>query len=103
MALRSRLDLQGFLETLLGSRNVYFQPPATIRMAYPCIVYELDGVNSRHADDLSYLKDARYQVTLIDRDPDSKLFFRLMELPKCSFSSRFASDDLNHFVFTLYF
>ena len=37
-----RLELQDLLETVLGSQYVYFQPPATLRMRYPCIVYARD-------------------------------------------------------------
>lgn len=35
----SRLDLQTFLEELLESKNVYFQPPESVKMKYPAIVY----------------------------------------------------------------
>ena len=35
----NRLDLQALLEDLLGSRNVYYQPPESVKMNYPAIVY----------------------------------------------------------------
>ena len=34
-----RLDLQGLLEELLESRNVYYKPPESIKMQYPAIRY----------------------------------------------------------------
>lgn len=103
MALRSRLELQALLEQLLGSRNVYFQPPSTIRMSYPCIVYSRESINTRFANDLPYDHDIRYQVTVIDRNPDSDIPFKILRLPKCTHSRSFPADDLNHTVFNLYF
>ena len=34
-----RLQLHEELCSVLGSRNVYFQPPETIKLTYPCIIY----------------------------------------------------------------
>mgnify|MGYP006985722374 FL=1 len=103
MALRSRLELQTLLESILGSRNVYFQPPSSIRMSYPCIVYSRESIDTRFADDKPYAHDIRYQVTVIDRNPDSEIPFRILSLPKCTHSRTFPADDLNHNVFNLYF
>ena len=98
-----RLQLQSLFETLLGSRNVYFQPPANIQMQYPCIVYERDAADTKFADDIPYRTTKRYQVTVIDRDPDSLIPDRVAELPLCSYSRFFTADDLNHDVFNLFF
>src|SRR6188768_2836768 len=68
-----RLQLQSQLEELLGSRNVYFQPPTNVQMQYPCIVYNRDSANSQYADDIPYRFTKRYQVTAIDQDPDSTI------------------------------
>lgn len=103
MALRSRLDLQALLESILGSRNVYYQPPATIFMNYPCIVYSRESIDSRFADDAPYSHDIRYQVTVIERNPDSELPFKIASLEKCTHSRSFKADDLHHNTFTLYF
>lgn len=45
----SRLRLSQILRSLLGTSNVYFQPPGS-GMKYPCIKYELDGENTTFAD-----------------------------------------------------
>ena len=66
-----RVDFQMKLETILGSTNVYFQPPSSISMKYPCIVYKLDDLDNKFADNVVYLTKRRYQVTLIDSNPDS--------------------------------
>ena len=99
----SRIELQAKLEELLGSRNVYFQPPAGIKLRYPAIVYKLSRIQPRHADNMKYKIDRSYDITLIDPDPDSHYLNKLHELPYCSFDRSFQSDNLNHFTFTLYF
>ena len=49
-----RLDLQTELEELLGSRNVYFQPPESLRMNYPCIRYTRSSGETTFADNKPY-------------------------------------------------
>lgn len=98
-----RLELQKVLEGVLGSRNVYFQPPSNVRMSYPCIVYSWQRQIERYADNDPYFQRRGYQVTVIDRDPDSNIPNKIRALPYTSMSSIFVSDDLNHFVFDLHF
>lgn len=98
-----RLILQDELEEILGSRNVYFQPPESIKMVYPAIVYKLSDIQQRHADNLPYTYRRKYQLTLIDRSPESEHFESLRVLPYCSFDRQFVSENLNHYVFNLYF
>lgn len=99
----SRLDLQTFLENLLGSRNVYYQPPESIKMSYPAIVYERDNIRNDFANNFVYMQLHSYQITVIDYDPDSEIVKRVSALPMCSFSRHFVSDNLNHDVFRLYY
>ena len=98
-----RLELSAILRNTLGSDNVYFQPPETVKMKYPAIVYSLDNIQNVHADDGVYLSHRRYSVTLIDKNPDSSTVERLSAIPMCQFNRHYTSGDLNHFVFTLYF
>lgn len=99
----SRLELQTMLEDILGSRNVYFQPPASIKMQYPAIVYSRSNIDNTNADDAMYTQNRSYEVTVIDYNPDSSIVDRLSRVPKCRFDRHFSSDNLNHDVFTLYF
>ena len=99
----SRLDLQALLESILGSRNVYFQPPESIKMNYPAIVYGLEKIENMFADDRVYLSQKAYSITVIDKDPDSEIIDKLVALPKCRFNRHFKSENLNHDVFSLYY
>lgn len=98
-----RLQLQLLLESVLGSGNVYFQPPSNVAMQYPCIVYQRDGENAKFADGSPYRRVKRYQVTVIDRDPDSDIPDKVGALPMCTFNRFFVADNLNHDVYQLYF
>lgn len=98
-----RQQLQNLLLEILGSGNVYFQPPATISMGYPCIVYKRDFVKTDHADNKPYKHSKRYQVTVIDRNPDSDIPAKVAALPTCVFDRSYAADDLNHDVYKLFF
>lgn len=98
-----RVELQHTLESILGSRQVYFQPPASVSMRYPAIVYSLSDIDALHANDRKYQKNKRYMVTLIDKNPDSVYVDPILDLPLTSFDRSYAAENLNHFVFTIYF
>ena len=103
--MRSRLELHSKLVELLGSDHVYFQPPESIRMRYPCFVYEREGVDSDLADDKRYLKSVRYEITYITKNPDTNEFIDkvLDSFRYISFTRHFISDNLNHEIFELYY
>ena len=100
---KSRLELQSILEEILGSRNVYFQPPESFKLQYPCIVYERSDYDVDFADNIAYKTLKQYTVTSIDKNPDTLTPDALINLKYCRFNRRFVSDNLNHDVFILYF
>ncbi len=99
----SRLELQTLFEELIGSRNVYFQPPASVQMKYPAIVYGLEDIENTFANDGVYLSQRKYSITVIDEDPDSEIVGKVSHLPTCRFNRHFESDNLNHDVFILHY
>lgn len=96
-----RLDLQSLLKSL--TEHVYFQPPANIHVEYPCVIYSRDSTSSDYANNELYRHAKGYQVTVIDRDPDSELADKVESLRYTSFQRFFPADDLNHYVFSLLF
>ena len=99
----NRLELHEFLCELLGSRNVYYNPPESIKMSYPAIVYYLSNINNRYANNNVYLQNDAYTVTVISKESDIDCVRSLSKLPKCKFDRQFASNNLHHYVFTLYY
>ena len=98
----SRLELHEMLCGILGSRNVYFQPPESVKMNYPAIVYSRKAIDNQFADNGVYKQDTGYELTYIDKDPDSPNVKKISQLPCCRFDRHFTADNLNHDVFTLY-
>lgn len=99
----SRIAFRNYLKEQIGIENLYFQPPASIKMNYPAIVYSIARVDNKFAANKNYLQFIGYQVIVIDKDPDSYIFKKVSRLPKCSFDRSFTSDNLNHFVFTIFY
>ena len=99
----SRLQLQTELETLLGSKNVYFQPPQSKLIEYPAIRYSISRIDTRHANNMIYKQKTAYEVVLIDYNPDSEYLNSILKLPYCSFDRTYPAENLHHFVFTLYY
>lgn len=100
----NRPDLQTMLEEILGSRNVYLQPPESMRLSYPCIIYSLSGKSTRKANDSLYQITNQYELIVIDKDPDSMIPDHILRsFPMCRFDRTYTSDNLYHYVITLYF
>lgn len=72
-------------------------------MKYPCIVYNVDDEDTQFADNSPYRSTTRYQIKVIDPDADSALRQAVRALPMCSFNRFYTADNLNHYVYTLYF
>lgn len=98
-----RLELHEVLCDILGSRNVYYQPPETLKMNYPSIVYSRNDIENEYGDNLAYVQNHAYSLILIDKNPDSSFVDKLAKLPMCRFVRNYKSDNLNHDVFLIYF
>lgn len=99
-----RLEFHEKLVEVLGSRSCYFNPPETSKLKYPCIVYSRDNGDSKYANDRMYRYFINYTITIIDRDPDSVIWERIMEaFELCQFERFFVSDELNHWVLRIYY
>jgi hypothetical protein len=99
----SRIELGEVLFSILGTASVYFQPPENIKIVYPCIVYELDRLDTIFSNDFPYIHKKRYQITVIDKDPDSVIPHNIAQLKQCIFSNKYKNDNLYHYVFNIYF
>lgn len=103
-----RLELHDIFIDILGTRDqvesrVYFQPPETLKMKYPCIVYRRSRVDPKHANDELYNYSMGYMVTVIDPDPDSEIPYKVLNLPLCRQDRYYTTDNLNHDVFNIYY
>lgn len=72
-------------------------------MVYPCIVYNRDLSQTEYADNVPYAYTQRYQVTVIDKNPDGDIREKVAALPQTLYIRFYAADNLNHDVFNLFF
>lgn len=97
-----RLKLHDELLTFLP--NVYFQPPSNVSMIYPCIVYNKTGRNRHFGNDVIYLSQQGYRITVIERDPDSTVAETIENhFQHCIIDQNFVNDNLNHTILSLYY
>ena len=101
--MRSRLRLHEELVNILGSRYVYFQPPESIKLNYPCIIYERYDISNTFADDDVYLDPRQYRITVVDKNPDSKIVDKMAKFKTARFVRHMVVDNLNHDIFFFYY
>lgn len=101
--MNSRLELHESLVGILGTRNVYFQPPESIKMMYPAIVYSRSNIGNNFANNGVYGQSMHYKVTVIDKNPDSEIVSKVSKMNTAKFEQHFTSEGLNHDVFTIFY
>lgn len=99
----SRLDLHSKLEELLGNKNVYYQPPESVKMNYPAIRYSKSKPRGKYANNAVYSKMNCYELIVINKTPDHPVISKLEDLPYCSWDRWYVADNLNHDVLTIYY
>ena len=97
-----RLELHSVLQELLGSSNVYYQPPESIKMQYDAIRYSKKAIDSKYANDRKYSMTDCYELIVISRLPDNPIIKKLLSLPYCSYDRHYVADNLHHDVLTIY-
>lgn len=101
--MQRRPELQALLEQTAGNNHVYFQPPPSVKILYPAIIYSRNNISNMHANNDVYKQDFCYEVTVVDKDPDSSIVEAVSLLPKCRFNRHYTVDNLNHDVFIIYY
>jgi len=100
---RTRVELHEAFAAFLGSENVYYRPPESKKLEYPCIVYMPHSGDSQYANNKTYIFHRSYDVQLIYKEADTDLPERFAyKFPKCRFDRSFKTDNLNHDNFVLY-
>lgn len=99
----TRLEFHQKLVDTLGSSKVYFSPPESVKMTYPAVIYDCPSVSTKHANNGLYLATPKYEVILVDNNPDSGLFEKFLALPFASYVRHYVANNLDHYVFNIYF
>lgn len=100
-----RQRLRAKLLAALENDNLYYDPPESVKMNYPAIVYRLHDNGVQHADGKPYIQADIYECTVIGKNDD--------ELADCrdrientvdtySYVRSFERDNLHHHVYRIY-
>ena len=99
--MKKREDLHRVLKSYCP--NVYYQPPETFKIKYPCIIYSRDNLQVQRADNRPYILECAYSMRYISEEPDDPVIFELALLPFCRHSRHYVADNLHHDAFTIYY
>ena len=100
----SRIQLQNKLEELLESRNVYYQPPATLTMTYPCIRYTDEIPDVKFANNKRYKNLNCYELIVISKKAKHPVNDKILDtFSYCSPGRPYVADNLYHNPYTLYY
>lgn len=97
-----RLEFHTILTSLDPDIKVYFQPPASVKLEYPCIIYKRSSIDSKHAGNKPYVLTDIYTVTVMTKDPDSLLPKAVASLEGSRFDRYYPADSLHHNVFNIH-
>lgn len=83
----------------------YYDPPASIRMTYPCVIFHLSDQDVIYADNQAYLSRLRWDVTIVDPvSTNGEIYImEMIQLPMCRFGRHYVADNLHHYTFSLYY
>ena len=102
--MKNRIDLHKEILNLVGVNvKVYYQPPSSVKITYPCVIYKLDSDKTKYANDIKYIKHKRYSLTIVTKDADSELPDLFDSLTYCKFDRMYMSENLYHYVYTIYY
>lgn len=87
-----------------GTSNIYFQPPENAKMKYPCVVCNFESIYTEKADNRSYIKSNRYDVTYISRRESEDIANRIVDsFMNINMNRAYTAENLYHYNFTLYY
>lgn len=101
--MKTREEVQEFLESILGNDRVYFQEPPNTGMKYPCIVYRFNRFDRRDADNKPYILFGQWEVhhmyKSIKYDLKEKFIFAS---PYVDFNRRLITDGVYNDYYTIH-
>lgn len=98
-----RLELHRKLVALLGSPNVYHQPPENLALRFPAIIYSRTDYDVAHADDIPYHVTRQWQVSVVSQEPSNAIVDALMKWPMTTFKASYVVDRMRHDVVNIYY
>ena len=98
--LELREKLSQFMLDCGETPKLYFQPPESVKLEYPCMIYHLRTMSSRKANNRPYHKTIGFDITYITRSHSSKVPDRMLDEPLFSFDRYYTAENLHHYAYT---
>ena len=95
-----REKLSELMEECGEEPRLYFQPPESVHLEYPCIIYHLKRLDKRNANNHPYFKTISFDITYITRDPTSTVPMRFEDEPLFMFDRYYTAENLHHYSYT---
>lgn len=100
----NRLALHNKLSEILGTTNLYYQQPENYKIKYPCIIYNQEAGDIKKANNKVYSYTKKYSVTCIYNTDNEDIILEMLDsFEYCRLENVFVSDNLYHYIFTLYY
>lgn len=80
--------------------KLYYQPPESMRLEYPCMIYHLKDMSSNYADNRPYMKLISFDITYVTRSPSSSVPVAMTDQSLMSFDRYYTADNLHHYAYT---
>lgn len=93
--------LSGVMEECGEEPHVYFQPPESIKLVYPCIIYHISNIDTLYSSNLPYAHFISFETKYISKDSTSKVPNRLLKLPRSRFNTYYTAEKLHHYSYTI--
>ena len=99
-----RLELSDKLRSIIGNDNVYFQPPSSTIIQYPCVIYNERRGSTTYANDSVYNYVKSYEIKFIFKKLNESIVKNVLKsLTLCSFDRVYIADNLYHYVFIVHY
>jgi hypothetical protein len=98
-----RLLFDAKLKEETGIQHVYYDPPESMFIEYPAIVYKKTAMPAKYADNKKYINHIAYEVKVICEDPDSTYVDIVNSMRYSSHNRHYVADELHHDTFTIIF
>ena len=101
--MKTRAEVQKLLEEVLGSKNVYFQPPPNTSIKYPCFVFKFNKFHRRNADNTPYILTGCWEVHHMYKSVNNDLKEKMLFIaPWVEYDRRIVADGVYNDYYTIY-
>lgn len=86
--------------------KVYFQPPSSVKLVYPCWVIERITASQPRADDKTYFFRPGYKCIHMDRiEPDPDFLYGVISdlFPHSVYQNHYTMDNIHHDQYLIYY